>query len=133
MPVKKDDKDMKFLIGQLKAAEAQSRVDWTKRQANIQFNEERLRILDDIPNAADALRLAALLPAKKVTTHKSRTHIPIRSQGTAYSNYTITTMEQRAKSNIGTNRPSTNLSCRTDTSKINSIVASENWQHERKF
>ena len=67
--------DMKNLIGQLKAAEAQSRVDYIKRQSNIHYNETRTRILEDCPSAVDALRLAALMPSVKVVSHKSKTQI----------------------------------------------------------
>ena len=125
--------DMKNLIGQLKAAEAQSRVDFLKRQSNIHFNETRNRILEDAPSAIDALRLAALVPPVKVVSHRSKTQIPIRSQGTAFSNYTTSTAAARAASSRGTQRPATNLSARTDTSKVNSIVQGENWKMERKF
>ena len=125
--------DMKNLVGQLKAAEAQSRVDWTKRQASLQYNRNRNRILEDSPNAVDALRLAALLPNIKVASYRSKTQIPIRSQGTAYSNYTVSTVHERAKSSRGTNRPSTNLSSRSNHSKVNSIVGGQNWEMERKL
>lgn len=124
---------MKNLIGQLKAAEAQSRVDWTKRQSSLQYNRNRQRILEDSPTAIDALRLAALLPHVKVASHRSKTSIPIRSQGTAFSNYTVSTVHERAKSSRGTNRPSTNLSARSNNSKVNSIVESANWETERKL
>ena len=124
---------MKNLIGQLKAAEAQSRVDWTKRQASMQYNTNRNRILEDSPTAIDALRLAALLPSVKVASYRSKTAIPIRSQGTAYSNYTVSTVYERQKSSRGTNRPSTNLSCRSNNSKVNGIVGGEEWEMERKL
>jgi len=125
--------DMRNLIGQLKAAEAQSRVDWVKRQSSIHYNETRGQILEECPSAVDALRLAALMPPVKVTSFRSKTQIPIRSQGTAFSNYTTSTAMQREVSSRGTQRPATNLSARTDTSKINSIVTNENWSLERKL
>ena len=122
-----------FFSNFLKPFSFLSRVDWAKRQASLDYNRNRTRILEDSPTAIDALRLAALLPASKVTSCKSRTAIPIRSQGTAFSNYTVSTVGQRAKSSRGTNRPATNLSARTDSSKVNTIIDNEHWETERKF